>query len=96
MSLTDITCCHGGPHTVECNYCSHSPRYVTRQDIEIEHKRQLARSITFPAGESREIGSDQTEDGPRIGASSLALLVVSAEPRAGARREEPLSSREDR
>jgi hypothetical protein len=65
MSLTDITCCHGGPHTVECNYCSHSPRCVSRQDIEIEHTRHtLVASVAV----------EQALDGGAIGRRSGGLL----------------------
>ena len=87
MSLVEITCCHGGPHTVECNYCSHSPRYVPRREIQIEHTRQLARSVTFPAGESRETCSGLLEDGPASERNPGAACHA-AGSRAGARGEE--------
>jgi hypothetical protein len=41
VSLTDLHCCKGIV-SVECNDCPASPRYITRQDIEIEHKHRAA------------------------------------------------------
>jgi hypothetical protein len=77
MSLTDITCCHGGPHTVECNYCSHSPRYVTRQDIEIEHTRQ---TLVASVAVEQALAASGYADSVTSPRRSVGIQEVSAPP----------------
>lgn len=42
MSLHDFLCCQGDAASHDCNDCPMSPKYLTRHDIELEHKRRAA------------------------------------------------------